>query len=232
MIVKKLLIFILIIIGLIVLYRCLYESFPQTDTYTFVRPTKTGGCAFEMYILQHYNTYIKGSGRDHKKICADVDNPIIIIREPYDRFISSYKYWKNGAYQSSKPRTIEWKKYNNHVTIDDYIEMVKNKDKRLIFEATWEAHYAPQTYWIKPEDYKKTIVILYSKHNMENKVFDLLKKIHIKNKYIPFEKINVSCGDNIVLTSQQIKKIRELYEDDFILWDNLQNNKSLFKHVI
>ena len=110
--------------------------------------------------------------------------------------------------------------------------MVKNKDKRLVFKATWEAHYAPQTYWIKPEDYKKTIVLVYSKHNMEKKVFDLLKKLYIKNKYIPYDKINVSYGDNIVLTSQQMKKIYKIYEDDFILWDNLQNNKSLFKHVI
>ena len=36
------------------------------------------------------------------------------------------------------------------------------------------------------KDYKKTIVITYSKDAMEKKVFDLLKKLYIKNKYIPY----------------------------------------------
>ena len=228
MISKRLLIFITII-GTILFILGYFLSF-QNTIYTFIHPTKTGGCTFEKYIGKHYNKYIKGSGRDHKKKCADVDNPIIIIREPYDRFISSYKYWKNGSTGGTRP--IDWKQFNNHVTIDDYIEMVKNKDTRLIFQYTWDAHYAPQTYWIKPEDYKKTTVMIFSKDAMENKVFDLLKKIHIKNKYIPYEKINVSYGDNIVLTSQQMKKIYKLYEDDFILWDKLHNNKSLFRNVI
>jgi hypothetical protein len=227
----KLKILLIAVIIIIILFVYVYEPFPQsdnTDTYTFIHPTKTGGTTFENYIEKHYNTYIKGRG--HKKKCADVDNPIIILRNPYDRFISSYKYWKNGS--PSYERPIEWKKYNNHVTIDDYIEMVKNKDKRLIFKATRETHYAPQTYWIKPEDYKKTIVITYSKDGMEKKVFDLLKKLYIKNKYIPYEKINVSYGEDISLTPQKMKKIYKLYEDDFILWDKVHNNKSLFKLVI
>ena len=230
MIVKRLLIFI-IIIGLILIHRYIYKSFPQrdnTDTYTFIHPTKTGGTTFENYIEKHYNTYIKGRG--HKKKCAHVDNPIIILRNPYDRFISSYKYWKNGS--ANFPRPIDWKKYNNHVTIDDYIEMVKNKDENLIFKATGEDHYAPQTHWIKPEDYKKTIVITYSKGAMEKKIFDLLEKLYIKNKYVPYDKINVSYGEDISLTPQQMKKIYKLYEDDFILWDKLHNNKSLFRNVI
>lgn len=67
--------------------------------------------------------------------------------------------------------------------------------------------------------------MIYSKHIMEKKVFDLLEKLYIKNKYIPYDKINVSYGDDIVLTPQQMKKIYKLYEYDFILWDKLHNNK-------
>ena len=65
MISKKLLIFI-IIIGTILFILGYFLSF-QNTIYTFIHPTKTGGCTFENYINKHYNTYIKGCGGDHKK---------------------------------------------------------------------------------------------------------------------------------------------------------------------
>ena len=62
--------------------------------YTFVHPTKSGGTSLLNTILAHYSEYFKEMG--HKYTCNE-ENPVIVIREPFDRFLSMFNYWKYGS---------------------------------------------------------------------------------------------------------------------------------------
>jgi hypothetical protein len=66
----------------------------SSTKFTFIHPTKCGGTAIENYINQHYKDYFINNG--HTNVCTKDNKPIIVIREPYDRFISIFNYWKNG----------------------------------------------------------------------------------------------------------------------------------------
>ena len=47
------------------------------------------------------------------------------------------------------------------------------------------------------------------------------------------EKINISKNsENIKLDEEDIKYIRNVYSYDFELWDNINNNPTLFKRVV
>mgnify|MGYP001308426583 CR=1 FL=1 len=93
----------------------------DNEKYTFIHPTKTGGSALEFYFKKNYSNKIYNNG--HSLKCNSSANPIIIIRDPIDRIISMYKYWKNGADE----RTIEGPRH--HARRDDeFKKMVKDID--------------------------------------------------------------------------------------------------------
>lgn len=198
-------------------------------SYTFIHPTKCGGTAVEQYLKNNYSHVITGTG--HNNVCSATNNPIIIIRNPIDRFISMYNYWKNGS--NVYKRHIDFIKKYGKYTIKDYIKLLKNNSTRdLNHKFTWGQHYAPQTSWINKEDYINTIVIKYDE-NLDPKVHELLSYLNIDDKNIPLQKVNVSKKDNnVVLDNDDIIFIKQRYSSDFELFDNINNNPELFKKVI
>ena len=112
--------------------------------YLFIHPTKTGGTAVSIFFEKHYSKYIEG--RYHIKKCADGENPIIIFREPYDRFNSMFRYWKFGSnrYTLSKEKMNERSQYD----INDFAGFIKNnKTEKLYGKPLWQRHFKPQSHW-------------------------------------------------------------------------------------
>jgi hypothetical protein len=189
---------------------------PVKYEYQFVHPTKCGGTAFKDYIQKH-KLPIKCT--NHEPKCSGHPNPIIILRDPIERFISMYNYWKNGSERYG--RGNEFQNYS----IDDYIGMIKNRNKLLTKVFTWDQHYAPMSEWINPEDYSKTIVIMY-KPDLGDSITALLNFINKPVPNVPMEKVNVSKKTTIILTGEQINWVKEYYACDYEL---LKQN---FKKVI
>ena len=221
------------IVLLIKAVSCKVVSVLKTNAkYVFIHPTKTAGTSVEKYFKKYYQEYINGIG--HNNICKDYDNPIIIIRNPFDRFISSYKYWKNGGTRFRQTPSEQKFIKNIDTSINNYIKMIFEKSPNLNYSHyLWEDHYKKQSYWLKPRDYSKTIVILYDKTNMKKKINTLLKKLNIPNKNKTLEKINKTLGDKkIKLTEKQKAKDKKINKDDFDLWYKLLHQKNLFKKII
>ena len=216
------------------LMETLIHSIPK---YTFIHPTKVAGSAFIKYVEEHYPYHFEYKGH-HVKV-SQVQNPIIFIRDPYDRFISMYKYWKYGSsdYKDHQHKRDHLEKVSKY-SIKDFIQFVKNRDPILVTPFTSFTHILPQSWWIQDSDYSKTLVIYYDREKMEEKVFALLnfleKKDILLNKKIPFTKINVSDGNStekIVLDMEDQEEIFKIYKDDFELIRKVKEEYHLFQSV-
>lgn len=222
-----------------VIQQNMIKKYIETQNkHVFIHPTKVAGSAFIKYVQKYYPQHFEYNGHNIK--VSQVNNPIIFIRNPYDRFISMYKYWKYGSYdynehQHSIYHLQNVEKYN----IKDFIQFVKKKDPILITPFTSFIHILAQSWWIEELDYHKCIVVMYDKNEMEDKVFQLLdylesKKI-LENKKYEFPKINISnhsIKENILLDNQDINEINLLYKNDFELIKKIENSPEYFKKVL
>jgi hypothetical protein len=185
-----------------------------------------------MFFRNYYSEFINGEGHDNK--CTNYNNPIIIIRDPIDRFISMYKYWKGGScdmynYKRSK---VFVQNYHNY-TIKDFIKLIKNNRYDVLCQDfTWNQHFQPITNWINNTNYKNIIIILYEK-NLNEKINKLLSNLKIKNKGLELPMINISNNkETIKLDNEDIIFVQSYFANDFKLCDNIKNRPELFKFVI
>lgn len=207
------------------------EPFTDNDSkFTFIHVTKCGGMSVEEYFEKHYSDYI--IGRDHDTICTNSNNPIIVIREPIDRFKSIYKYWKNGSILWKRNNKFK-QKYRNH-SIKDMISLIKMQSfSDLYYGFTWNKHFDSQTKWLGNCDYSNIIVIKFVP-DMNNKINTLIDQLNIPNKGVSLEKTNISNTDNVTidLDENDIQWIKQQYKDDFELWEQINANPEKFKMVI
>jgi hypothetical protein len=201
-------------------------------TYTFIHPTKTGGTACELYFKRYYSEYITGEG--HFNVCRNKNNPIILVRPVEERFISMYKYWKNGALDTRYQRTPEFlEKYKNY-TIKDFIKLLKENSKDILCDdMLTESHFAPITYWFGRANYKNIIIIRYTK-NLNEKINKLLNELNIPNKNIRLTNVNISksFGENTNLDEEDLAFLKEYFKSDYELIDKINNNPTQFRLVI
>ena len=131
--------------------------------YLFIHTPKTGGTALEEYFQSYYSDYIIGFAHDN--ICSDNENSIIIIRNPIDRFLSLYSYQKYGSERFNLNR--QYNNYSNINTISDFISYI-DSSQLPVNSFVWPVHYDEQVNWIKPTDYKSTIILIYE-NNLNKK---------------------------------------------------------------
>ena len=227
---------VLIIFFTLLITTCIYYNFFYTATtkpiYTFIHPTKTGGTACETFFSEHYSEFIKGTGHDNK--CTNENNPIVIIRDPIDRFISMYKYWKYGSLDIDKyKRSGAFLQNYNDYTIKDFIQLIKNKNHGDLYQNfTWDQHFQPIVKWINKTNYANIIVIIYER-DLNEKINKLLDVLKIKPKPVELPIINVSNNkENIQLDDDDIIFIKSYFVNDFKLYDDVNNRPELFKMVI
>lgn len=202
--------------------------------YSFIHIPKTGGTAIIEYLQKNYSDiFICSRLPDnpyHSLMAKDVDNPICIIRDPYDRFLSAYSYWRYG------PMNGPWvAKYNNHknsnIELDDFIDQIQIHKELLNTSITWQLHFKPQSYWIRSEDYNKSIIIKYKK-DLTKSVCLLLDFLNISYKKFYLAQTNNSKVKTNIISDKAIKYINDNYVEDFQLIDKLNTRQDIFRFVI
>jgi hypothetical protein len=161
-------------------------------------------------------------------------NPVITIRHPIPRFLSMYKYWKNGSECFNDETTTEIK---TETSIKDFINMIKTNDPMLNQSYTWDDNYKPITWFIGDAKLSDLIVLV---NDDETNILVKLKQFLSYAGENPDlikdtnERINVSYGDGdelLLLDYDDICFIHDWYKDDVDLYEKALNSPELFKMV-
>jgi hypothetical protein len=199
----------------------------NTNKFTFVHPTKCGGTSVENFLNKHYSKYFYINYHYNK--CKNNNNPVIIVRDPIDRFKSMYKYWKNGS-EIFIHKNKHINKFKN-INIKTFIELIKNKSDILYNNFLKNIHYAPITDWIKVSNYNKLIIVKYCK-DLNIPFQKMINSFNIPNLNIPIPHSNVSKNkENIVLDEEDLQFIQEYFKKDYELIELINTNPRLFRGV-
>ena len=195
--------------------------------YTFIHIPKCGGSPVENYFEQHYSDRIFGT--THKWLSTKDNNPIVIIREPIERFISLYYYWKNGSHGRNSRNQEFIDKYGKY-TISDFIRTFKtcvpaingNYMHELSVGFTWRVHFFKQVYLFWNADFiisahgaalanlafckPKTKIIEIKPESQPGNYFKKISKINNLN-YICMgtNALNNNCNGDIIISLKQIE---------------------------
>ena len=221
----------LIFLVLIYLYLKLYnkDKFTQTEkkVYNYCHIPKTAGSSIRETV-KHTRGDINYYGHEWLKQCSIMDNNIAIIREPIDRFISSFNYCKYGSDMHTKyggPSSIDDKELN----INEFISRLKegDEDSWRIMNSTegrcGEGHWKSQYHFIG----EKTKLACYNKdpkvleHNINN-VLKGLPYLELKHENKTGKGNHSVTRDD--LTDESIKWIENHFSKDLSLWKQQCDN--------
>jgi hypothetical protein len=206
------------------------RTFSKSNKLTFIHPTKCGGTTVENFMHENYRKYFQ-LNKAHGQSCLNHNNPVMIVRDPIDRFKSMFKFWKYGSRINRRSESF-LNKYKN-VTVKQFIQFIKNDKKEHLFGGvTWDVHIKPITHWIKNTKLYNIIILKYQK-NLDNSVQKLLEimKIPSKNVHVPYFNVS-SCKENVILDDEDIQFIKEYYRSDYDLWEKINEHPYLFRVVI
>lgn len=206
-----------------------YSKYIETDHWLYRHDQ------FENKFRGHYRFWVEVGNweekcyyypREHRTTTRKTTNPIVVLRDPFDRLLSCYMYWKHGSELHPSQAYQKW-------SLEYYlVNILHNKHADLKTEKIWEAHYKPMVDWIFPEDYAKTTVVMYN-DDLNVVLKPLLNTLNIPFQNKSLTKINKSNKHcNITWTSTTKALVRKIYAEDFELLQTVQTHPEQFAAVI
>ena len=214
----------------------IYYANRTEATHIIVHIPKTGGTALNQWIDYQHNMHrcnqIRTAHTHYLNAKTAVSmgyQPITIIRDPIERFQSSFYYWKHGSKDiKSWQRKATWTKANHINTPNDLIDILRDKKHPLhqktiqdIFERddfTHRHHFLAQNQWISGEQ-EKTIIICYDKKKLTKNIHEAFKQHKIVCPIDDMPMINQSnIPQTQELTQSSIAWIQTIYAQDMALW--------------
>tara|TARA_Y100000389_G_C17471196_1_gene531162 strand:- start:3635 stop:4225 length:591 start_codon:yes stop_codon:yes gene_type:complete len=179
----------------------------------FIHIPKNGGTSIK-HLCQKYNDLnITYNGHDAK--VNELKNQIVILRNPYDRFISSVQYAYENYGESPQMKEIiriglttpnDWVEAwsdINHIGHDAILNEIKNISHKIDSKhipLKWT--YCPQYYWVNDDNIKYVV----SYDNLNEFVLDTFRKIlPVMNESKPIKNCKLSNNSKKFLRNKYIK---------------------------
>ena len=194
------------------------------EVINFIHIPKNAGTSIEKFIKKNKKLNIIYHGHDAK--ISSLENQMIILRNPFERFCSAFQYTLEKYHNS--PRTQKMIAANI-VTPNDFVDAWSNRNHphhKLVLEelkngshyvdGIWLPYkwtYSPQIHWINEE--KAKYIINYE--NVEDYFLDKFRK------KLPLYNSSMS-HKNWKLSEKSKKFLRTIYKADFCIIKKYQNN--------
>lgn len=188
---------------------------------------KTGGTSFYLFLVrwypEHFQEFMYRGQPPHELKAAFVPHPLAIVRDPLERVLSLYRYWRSGSDMFPEP-------CRSNASFSSFLSEVN------IFNV-WKTyigpeHLLPQTYWVSPESYGKTILVRYES-DLGRAAKSLLSHLGLPDPMEPLPRANVTIDqDPVEVSDSDMETILQRYGTDFILWDQANEHPELFEKVI
>ena len=220
----------------LVAHCAIYINFDHSQRYIFVHIPKTGGTSFNQWIdAQHEKGQCKAirSAHTHYLDARSAHRmgyqPIAIIREPTERFISSFYYWRFGSQDIPQwQRPKDWQIASDINSPEALINLLRNPQhpqhnsiKQAIMQRnqfTHLHHFLPQTLWLNQPKGKATIVC-YDAKQLNQHLQQAISTLAIDCPVINMPNTNKTLKKQHATLSPAAKRwLLEVYDEDYQLW--------------
>lgn len=201
-------------------------SFAPFDNHKciFIHVPKTAGKTINESLFGHETSY-------HKPITYFIDHwskPTVwwyfkfaFVRNPYDRLVSTFAYYKGGGESEGDAINSE-ELLGNVFDVNDFVDLFLGKHKETFFET----HLKPQHSFLVDEDQKIRMNFIGKFENLEKDYKKVAKKLRIpqplKRTNVSHKKDDSALNFRLSVTSKQ--KIARFYSVDFSLFNYSTTN--------
>ncbi|EAJ1496238.1 TPA: sulfotransferase family 2 domain-containing protein [Campylobacter coli] len=205
----------------------MFKDFHDKYKCIFIHVPKVAGSSIERVIYQTDKWlvgHVKAS--DYTKFDKDKFDSYFsfgFVRNPYDRVVSAYHYLKND---SPDPRDIKWGRLHiNNLTFEEFI--LSLQDEEFKEEILSKNHFSFQYKYLCDKNMNILVNFIGKFEKLDNdfkKILNILRRkdslVHInKSKHLNYRDY---------YNSQTYKIIREIYRDDFEIFDYDLEDKKYF----
>ena len=188
-----------------------YKIFTKKSNTIFIHIPKTAGNSLQMGLfgalspghvsVKDYMDYL-GEKEYNSKFT------FTIVRNPYDRLISSYNYIKSGG--KSNRDLAYMKVVSKFKDFEDFVLNFFKQEEYMEIE-----HLIPQTYWLKDHSEKLNVKYIGKFEQLDVEFKHISEKI-FPDKKLVLPKLNVTSNRfEQIYTKQMLEIVNEIYTDDF-----------------
>ncbi|MCW1327289.1 sulfotransferase family protein [Campylobacter jejuni] len=206
----------------------MFRDFHDKYKCIFIHVPKVAGTSIERVIFQT-NTWLVGHVKAIDYINLDKDRfnsyfSFGFVRNPYDRVVSAYYYLKNSGGNTYDEK---WAKENiyKYNSFEEFVLNFQN-DNEQIKILNWQ-HFTPQ-YKYLCDDNKNILVNFIGKfENINDDFNEILSILNIKRTLVHTNKSKHLDYKNYY-NNKTYAIIREIYKDDFEIFDYDMEDKSIY----